>query len=173
MLTAPQQLRLGLASLWAFLTALSCQYLAFKTNGIDFSVFDFALHNTYAENFMYSPMLDCNQYGMHPSHILLPLAGLHGLFQSPWFLVLTHGVVLWCSILLLWQLSKRLLNNDVLATLLSYGFLTFTLTGRILNYGFHVELFYVPFGLWLALGWIENRPKIFLTKSFPTVASEK
>jgi uncharacterized membrane protein len=136
-------------------------FYAFKVSGLDFSVFDQALYNSANGNFMWSAMCDCNHFGIHPTYVLLPFIGAHAVFASPWLLIVLHAVLAWSAIWPLWLLARRYLPNEGLAVLVLIAYLANPWVGSIIGYGFHVEVFYLPAGLWFIWGWINSRPTVW------------
>jgi uncharacterized membrane protein len=154
---------LAAASLAAFLFCGVSHYLGFRLNGIDFSIFDWMLYNTNHRALMTSPACGgANHFGIHQTWVMLPLVPLHRLFQTPYLLIVTHAVVLWSAILPLWKLSCRYLKSEALGVLVVAAYLTNAWTGRILNYGFHNEVFFVPAGLFFVWGWVSERPRTWV-----------
>jgi uncharacterized membrane protein len=137
------------------LAVCSTRFLGFEVNGVDFSIFDWMLHNTTTGQFMYSPVCDCNHFGVHPTWLMLLLVPFHYIFQSPWLLVLVHAGALIFSLVLLRSLLNQFAiltqPSAVLATVLA--FFVSQHFGTITNYGFHPEIFYLPLGFWFLMWW--------------------
>ncbi|WP_141734873.1 DUF2079 domain-containing protein [Oligoflexus tunisiensis] len=155
---------LALASLLSFLATGVTHYLGLRLNGEDFSIFDWMLFNTNHREFMTSPICNmakpldvCHHFAIHPTYIMIPLALLHRIFEQPLFLIVLHSLALWSAIIPLRALARRFLQHDVLVVAVLLAYLGNCYVGSILNHGFHVEVFFVPFGLALLQAWVEQR----------------
>jgi uncharacterized membrane protein len=149
------------AALVLYLFRCILDFYAFKVSGLDFSIFDQALYNSVQGNFMWSAMCDCNHFGVHPTYVLIPFISAHAVFTSPWLLIILHAVVAWSAVWPLWQLARHYLPSEGLAVLVLIAYLANPWVGSIIGYGFHVEVFYLPAGLWFIWGWINSRPVIW------------
>ncbi len=152
---------LGLASLGALMTYQLFHFYSFNASGTDFTQCDRMLFNTNHGRFMYSPIYEVNYFGIHPSYIVLPLVPLHRLFESPVFLVVVTGLVLWAPIIPLWFLAKKSWNEwGALLALIAY------LTNRwvlvVIDGGFRPEVFYPLLGFSFLSGWISKNWRIWL-----------
>ncbi|HYX31571.1 MAG TPA: DUF2079 domain-containing protein [Oligoflexus sp.] len=155
---------LALASLLSFLATGVTHYLGLRLNGEDFSIFDWMLFNTNHREFMTSPICNmagpldvCHHFAIHPTYIMIPLSFLHRIFQQPLFLIAVHSLALWAAIIPLRALARRFLRHDVLTVGVLLAYLGNGYVGSILNHGFHVEVFFVPFGLCLMLALVERQ----------------
>ncbi len=130
----------------AFLKATLLDYFVFHVNGVDFSIYDLTMMNTLRGRFMES--FDGTPHmGVHSTYLLLGLLPLHAIFHHPIFSLLLEPILLASAAFPIWKLSENLRNSTRLAVLISY-FLS-TWVAKNLHYHFHVEVFYVPFFLWL------------------------
>jgi uncharacterized membrane protein len=159
----------GVASLLSFLATGVTHYLGLRLNGEDFSIFDWMLFNTNYREFMTSPICNmagpldvCHHFAIHPTYIMIPLAFLHRIFQEPLFLITVHSLALWAAIIPLRALARRYLHHDALVVAVLLAYLCNAYVGAILNHGFHVEVFYAPFGLALMQAWVERRKSIWV-----------
>lgn len=133
-----------------FLEALLLNYWGFNVHAADFSLFDHLIPNTARGRFF--QMSDgTSYYSQHAEHMMWLLYPFHRLFDSPYFLLLLHGIVLWAAGIPLWLLMRRLVPVPLWRVMLLFAFFNFNLVARILQYNFHVEVFYVPLLLWLFL----------------------
>jgi uncharacterized membrane protein len=155
---------LALASLLSFLATGVTHYLGLRLNGEDFSIFDWMLFNTNYREFMTSPICNmadpldvCHHFAIHPTYIMIPLAFLHRIFQEPLFLITVHSLALWAAIIPLRALARRFLKQDVLVVAVLLAYLCNAYVGSILNHGFHVEVFFIPFGLALMQAWVARQ----------------
>ncbi|HLT30295.1 MAG TPA: DUF2079 domain-containing protein [Myxococcaceae bacterium] len=146
----------AVALIW-LLTAQWLKYFAFAVNGIDFSIFDWMLHNTLNGRFMYSPIYEVNHFGVHPSYWMLLLVPLHALWPSPLMLTTVTALVVWGGCLPLWHLVRGRTGNGWLAWLACVAYLTCAYTGRILDGGFRPEVLYPLAGFTLLLAWERQR----------------
>ncbi|HET9238072.1 MAG TPA: DUF2079 domain-containing protein [Oligoflexus sp.] len=155
---------LALTSLLSFLATGVTHYLGLRLNGEDFSIFDWMLFNTNYREFMTSPICNmaaaldvCHHFAIHPTYIMIPLAFLHRIFEEPLFLITVHSLALWSAIIPLRALARHFLKHDVLVAAVLLAYLCNAYVGSILNHGFHVEVFFVPFGLALLRAWVARR----------------
>lgn len=162
-LTDYMQVKLSKKILNVFSASILISYLfasymhlyGFKLNGMDFSIFDWMLYNTSHREFMVAPLCNnCNHFGVHPSYIMLPLVYLHRLWTSPLMLQTVQALCAWGAGLILWRIAKWYMLGDLLALLLCIAFWTNSWTGSILITGFHLEVFYLPVGLYLVYAWL-------------------
>jgi uncharacterized membrane protein len=133
-----------------YLKAALLDYYSFSIHAIDFSIFDHLFPNTAQGRFMWSAACGpCNQLGVHASPILFALYPLHRLADDPLFLVLLHPVVLWSAAFPLYALLRepRVAPAHRIFALLAY--LNLPAVAGVLHYGFHVEVLYVPTGMWM------------------------
>ena len=144
-------------SLLAILCADLLRFYAFRVNAYDFSIFDQMLYFTRQGRFMYSTVRDCNHFAFYPNYWLIFLVPLHGLFSTPLFLVVLHGLVAWSGVFPLLKLAREYLKNDFLIALVIISYLTNAWMGRILRYSFHPEVFYLPLGLYFLYGWKKGK----------------
>ncbi len=148
---------LGLSAVF-FASAIT-KFTAYEVNGVDFSIFDWALHNTIRGHFMWSQFCNCNHFGVHPTWLFLGLVPLHFFWTSPWLLVLCHAFSLAVSLPLLKRLIKiREINlGDSEIFLVLTAVTASQALGSINNYGFHPETWYLPIGLWFLSSWFKDR----------------
>lgn len=155
---------LALSSFFSFLASGVTHYLGLRLNGEDFSIFDWMLFNTNHREFMTSPICNmagpldvCHHFAIHPTYIMIPLAFLHRIFQQPLFLIAVHSIAAWAAIIPLRALARRFLVHDLLVVAVLLAYLCNAFVGSILNHGFHVEVFYLPFGLAMLHAWVERQ----------------
>ncbi len=141
---------------WA-VAAQAMKYFAVSVNGVDFSIFDWMLHNTLDGRFMYSPIYDVNHFGVHPSYWMLLLVPLHALWPSPLLLTLVTALVVWGACLPLWRLVLGKTQSRWMAWLACLAYLTCAWTGRLLDGGFRPEVLYPLAGFTLLLAWERQR----------------
>jgi hypothetical protein len=146
----------AVALVW-ILFAQGMKYFAFAINGVDFSIFDWMLHNTLHGRFMYSPIYDVNHFGVHPSYWMLLLVPLHALWPSPLMLSAITGLVVWGACLPLWHLVHGRTRSGWMAWLACVAYLTCAWTGRIIDGGFRPEVLYPLAGFTLLLAWERQR----------------
>lgn len=128
-------------------------YGVFHVNGVDFSIYDHAMMNTLRGRFMES-FDGLKHMGVHSTYVLLGLLPLHASFHHPIFSLLLEPLLLASAAVPIWKLSAKLRGSTRIALLISY-FLS-TWVAKNLHYHFHVEVFYVPFFLWLHL-FVQNK----------------
>lgn len=144
-------------------------FWGFKLNGEDFSIFDWMLYNTNYREFMTSPICNmaeplgvCHHFAIHPTYILLPLAYLHSLFPSPILLILCHAFLVWVGLFPLKRLAQMFFDDPRMVFLVLWSYLANPYTGSLLNHGFHVEVFYVPLGLFFIVNFLLGSPKMWV-----------
>ncbi len=135
------------------------RYFAVNLNGIDFSIFDWMLVNTWRGNFMFSPLNGFSHFAIHPSWIFLPLVPLHALFMSPFFLLTIGPIILWLPAWPLWKLCKLKGLSDLDSGLIVLAYLTTPFVDFIVNTGFRIESF-IPLGIFTFLYFWEKRNTI-------------
>lgn len=137
-----------------FISSVS-KFNNFEVNGLDFSVFDWMLHNTVNGRFMWSPFCECNHFGVHPTWLFLTLVPLHAIFSSPWLLVFFHALSLALALPLLKRLMKSIVPfiQDEEIVLFLAAITVSQAFGSIANYGFHPENWYIPLGIWFLITW--------------------
>ena len=147
-------------SLLSFIGCSFSHFLGLKLNGEDFSIFDWMLYNTNYHQFMTSPICNmaeplgvCQHFAIHPTYIMIPFAYLHRIFPNPSLLILVHSLTLWSAIFPLRRIAKLYLEHDILVLAVLLAFLSNAYVGSILNHGFHVEVFFIPLGLWFIHTW--------------------
>ena len=140
---------------------LGCQvtnFAALEVNGIDFSIFDWMIHNAHSGKGMFSPIYGVNHLGVHPTWLLYLWVPLHALVDTPWWLVVSNALVLWLGALPLLGLARALALPRAVAFLALVAYLTNPWLGRLLDGGFRPESLYPAAGLFLALAWVKQRP---------------
>lgn len=138
---------------------------AVRLNGEDFSIFDWMLYNTNHRTFMTSPICNmasslgvCHHFGVHPTYVMVPLAWLHRLWTSPLMLQTVHAFAIGCALIPMVRIGRYYTDNLRLVLFVTIALATNVFTGSLLNHGFHPEVFYLPFGFWFIVGWIEEKP---------------
>lgn len=161
----------ALIALFLFSYVITCftYFYAVRLNGEDFSIFDWMLYNSNHREFMTSPICNmaapldvCHHFGVHPNYVMVPLAWLHRLWTSPLMLQTVHAFAMGLSLIPLVRLSRFYTKNLFLVALVCIAFATNVFTGSLVNHGFHPEVFYLPFGLWFIVGWVERKNGLWL-----------
>jgi Predicted membrane protein (DUF2079) len=139
---------------------LGCQvtnFAALEVNGVDFSIFDWMIHNAHSGKGMFSPIYGVNHLGVHPTWLLYLWVPLHALVDSPWWLVVSNALVLWLGTFPLLQLARALALPRAVGFLAALAYLTNPWLGRLLDGGFRPESLYPVAGLFLALAWVKQK----------------
>jgi uncharacterized membrane protein len=124
-------------------------YFAFEINAVDFSIFDHLIPNTARGQFMVSAACSgCNQFGHHSMPLMLLLYPLHRLFDHPLLFVTLHPIALAASLVPAWSIARSRLDRPIHALLAWLVLPLLPWMAAIQNYGFHLEVFYLPFLLW-------------------------
>ena len=131
------------------------KFNAFEFNGVDFSVFDWMLHNSINGHFFWSPVCECNHFGVHPTWLMTILIPLHYVWQSPWLLVISHALSLAVSLPLITHMLRLKMStlSDIQIALILCAVTASQFIGSVTNYGFHYEVWYIPLGIWLLNAW--------------------
>ena len=135
------------------------RYFAVALSGIDFSIFDWMLVNTWRGNFMFSPLNGFNHFAIHPSWVFLPLVPLHAFFMHPLFLLTVGAIILWLPAWPLWKLCKHKSLSDLDAGLITLAYLTTPFIDFVVNTGFRIESF-LPLGFFTFLYFWETRNRL-------------
>ena len=151
----------GSATLSWLAVALYARW-SFRLNGLDYSIFDWMLASSSRGHFMWAPLCSCNHFLLHPSYWMLLLWPLHRLCNSSYLLQLVHVAVMLLALVPLWHLSHHYLATTWQRALLLALYLTHAWSGALLDYGFHIEVFYLPAGLTLAWGWVSRRQPLLI-----------
>lgn len=157
---------------WAFAALAACSAVSLLTNqlfkfhdftasGRDFPIFDRMLFETNHGRFMYAPTVELNHFGIHPNHVLVLLAPLHRVFETPLLLVTVTFAALWGGVVPLWLLARHLWNEGA-ALLAAAAYLTNPWLAGVLDGGFHPEVLYPLAGLLFLLGWVRERPRLWI-----------
>ena len=145
-----------------FVSSGLMHYWAFSLNAHDFSMFDTALHNTGEGRFMFNAINNDYVFATHSFFVLIPLALLHTIFSSPYLLIVTHALTIAGSAVCLFFLARKYLPSDFFAVIAVWAYVFSPWVGRIANYGFHPEVFYLLFGFLFALGWMSKNHRLWI-----------
>lgn len=151
------EVALAAASLGFFLACQATRFLAADVNGIDFSIFDWMIHNAHLGKGMFSPIYGVNHLGVHPTWLLYLWVPLHAAWDSPWWLVISNALVLWAGLFPLRWLVRALGLSPAWGLLAAFAWLTNPWLGRLVDGGFRPESLYPAAGLLLALAWVKGR----------------
>jgi uncharacterized membrane protein len=136
-------------SFWVLLVLISVWYLILKyrqhwslhTYAYDLSLFDYALTNTVAGNFMYTPLLGRNFFSEHFSPVLLFLVPLYTVISGPLVLLTVQALATAAAAVPLFILGKREYGDRAWAAGLALVYLNYHMVARCLLYDFHFEMF--------------------------------
>lgn len=142
---------------WLQLVALSW-FLAFRVNGVDFSIFDWMLESTHRGRLGYSPIYEVNHFGVHSSFILLLWVPLHELVHTPLWLVVSAPLVVWMGVFPLRRLVRLACGgpHGALELIAVLAWVGNPWMARSLHAGFRPELLLPLLSLWFLVGWIER-----------------
>jgi uncharacterized membrane protein len=130
-----------------FIKICVLNYYSFNVNATDFSIFDYMIPNTARGHFMQS-MTGLNHFGVHSTPLLFLLYPFHRLCNHPLFFVVLHAVVLASSGIPLALIAKNRLRAGIHQVMILIAFYHFGFVGQLLQYNFHIEVFYVPLFFW-------------------------
>ncbi len=150
-------------------------FFGLRLNGVEFSVFDWALESTHHGRLGYTPLGDLNHFGVHGSFILLLWVPLHELWDSPLWLVVSAGLVVWLGLFPLRRLV-RLSNggpHGALELAAAVAWLANPWTGSALQAGFRPELLFPLLTLWVLVGWIERNGEILWLAGLALLATRE
>ncbi len=156
--------------LFVFLKVTALNFMTYKVVDVDFSYFDMMIANFMRGKDWFSSACNCNHFGVHSTYIFYLLAPFHRLFNSPWFLVLLHGVTLWSTIIPLKKLMTKANLTPIFQVIICFAFFNFFATSHILKYSFHMEVFFVPFFLWLFYFFEQSKWRSYYLMVFLTLA---
>ncbi|MGB0454941.1 MAG: DUF2079 domain-containing protein [Bacteriovoracaceae bacterium] len=115
----------------------------------DYSLFDLMLKNYWENGTWHTEACDCNHFGYHTNYIFYILTWVHWVFKSPLFMNILQGIVIMTGIFPLKSLMRSFKIPPVESFLFCLLYLNYVQFSIILKYNFHVEIFYIPFFLWL------------------------
>jgi uncharacterized membrane protein len=138
--------------LFIFVKICLLNYFDFLVNATDFSIYDFMIPNTARGRFMQS-MTGFDHFGTHSTPILFLVYPFHRFFNSPYFSLILHGILLWSASIPLYLILKSRIKAPIHRLLILLTFFHFSYVGQILQYNYHIEIFYTPLFFWLFYFW--------------------
>ncbi len=118
------------------------EYLAVEINFIPFSFYSYMLYYFFEGKLNYTYLL--HDY-YHLNHILYFLAPLWKIFQSPFVLVASYGVIAAAAIFPLYGIARKKLEDSLLAFVIAFLYLNYRYLQNVLRMNFSVEIFYPLF----------------------------
>lgn len=138
----------GVVGLVLTLRVVLAQYQALAINAWDFSVFELPIQRTLSAGLLYSPFDHRSFLGTHASYVLLAFVPLYAIAASHYWLLLAQAAAIALAAAVGSVLFADLLDDTVSGGLLGLAFLLNSYTAKIVQYTFHVEVFY-PLGIFL------------------------
>jgi len=150
----------GGSALFLFRVVLS-RYDALEVNAWDFSVYEFAVRSSGAATVLFSPLEGRSQLGTHASYLLFFFTPFYKLWSTHFWLLAAHVAAIAGAVVAAFAVCRRIIRDDLAALLVAVAFLLNTYTAKMVQYVFHVEVFY-PVCLFLtALGVVRKKPAVF------------
>ncbi len=123
-----------------------CQHYSFRTTTCDLSMYDYALHNTFHGNFMYTPVLGRSYFSEHLAPILLLLVPFYKFFSGEVFLLVLECFFVAGAAVPLYYLMSITSRDKVLSLLVCLLYLNSRYMLLGLEFDFHHEMLF-PFML--------------------------
>ena len=124
------------------------EYRALAVNAWDFSVFELPIQRTLSAGLLYSPFDHRSFLGTHASYVLLAFVPLYAIVASHYWLLFAQAAAIALAAAVGSVLFADLLDDTVAGGLLGLAFLLNSYTAKIVQYTFHVEVFF-PLGIFL------------------------
>jgi uncharacterized membrane protein len=151
----------GVASLFLCRVVFG-QWMSLDINAWDTGVlFDGPIFETLAGRPFYCALIERSALSLHGSYLLLAFVPLYAIAASPVWLLAAHAAAIAAAAALSFLLFRRMLSDDLAAAFVAAGFLLNTYTARIAQYGFHLEVFYLPALFLLLYAYAARRPALF------------
>ena len=121
-------------------------YLEFRVPAVDFSIFDWMIPSSRWSEWMSSPVIGGkSHFSIHSTPILLLFIPFHNFFESPYFLLTLHALVISLGIAIIYFLSLKFIASKERALFFALACFYSASIGKLLMYHFHIEVFYLPF----------------------------
>ncbi len=130
------------------------EYLAVEINFLPFSFFDYMLYYYFHGHIHFTGLLH-NYY--HVNNILFLFAPFWKIFQSPWLLVLSHGVIGALSVFPLYIFAKEKFRESLPALFTAILYLNYRYLQNVLQMNFCPEIFYPLFIFWTVASAIKGQ----------------
>lgn len=146
------------------------EYYNFQLSSVDFAHFDYTVWNTIkgrilelsiGEDYLYYK----NLLGNHFSPLLMLFSLFHFITESHIWLPFTQAFILAFSLIPLYKLANKYLNNIYYSFYFSLAFIYSKFFTRIIKYEFHLEIIYIPLLLIFFMSFDKLKKK-FTSKSF-------
>jgi Predicted membrane protein (DUF2079) len=142
---------------------VTAKFSALEVNAWDFSnFFDRPIESVLHGRVLYSEVLGGSILGDHFRPLLFLFVPLYAVKATPMWLLLLQAAAVSAAMVVLFHLTRRLTSDDFTSILIVTAFALNSYTAKVLQYVFHLEIFY-PFAiLLLILGYTERRWALFL-----------
>jgi uncharacterized membrane protein len=157
----PAELLLFVSSAAFVLRVILSRYNALEVNAWDFSVYELAVWRFTSSPVLFSPMEGRSQLGTHASYLLFVFPPLYRLLSTHLWLLMAHAAAIAAAVTVAFAACRRILKDDLAAVLVAVALLANTYTAKIVQYVFHVEVFYPVLVLLVAYGAIEKKSVLF------------
>lgn len=130
------------------LRVVLAQYAALAVNAWDFSAFELPVQRTLTAGLLYSPFEHRSFLGTHASYLLVVFVPLYAIVQSHYWMLIAHAISIALAAAFGSILFAEILDDNVAGGLVGLAFLLNSYTAKIVQYPFHIEVFY-PLGVFL------------------------
>ncbi len=144
------------------LRVILSRYYALEVSAWDFSVYELAVRSFTSSPVLFSPMEGRFQLGTHASYLLFLFPPLYRLWSTHLWLLAAHAAATAAAVAVAFAVCRRILKDDLAALVVALSFLANTYTAKMVQYVFHVEVFYPVSILLVTYGVPEKRPVVFL-----------
>jgi uncharacterized membrane protein len=166
-------LLIGIVLFWIVLT----RFQSGQINAVDFTVyFDRPTFQTWQGRPMFVETADAagfsnrSQFAVHAYWIMVPLAGLYGIWATPMWLLALSVLAIVAGSYHVVRIVAQLGAGGVVAAAAGLAFVLNANTARVLNYGFHAEVLYAWFVPWLISAGLSRDRRGFLLATLACVS---
>jgi uncharacterized membrane protein len=143
------RLPLLMALVWGtvFAAFALARHQRLNSSAFDLGIKAQVIWNTWQGDWFASSIEVSNYLGDHVQFIFLLLAPLFGLWNDPQILLIAQAILLAAGALPLYRITKRRLNDELLAGVFTAVYLLYPLLGFVNRFDFHPVVFTIPFFL--------------------------
>lgn len=140
------------------------QWMSLDINAWDTGILsDGPVYETLSGRPLYCVLIGQSVLSLHGSYLLLIFVPLYAIAASALWLLAAQAAAIAAAAAVSFLLFRRTLRDDLCAALLAAGFLLSAQTAKIAQYGFHLEVFYLPALFLLLYAYAARRPALFVT----------
>lgn len=166
-------LGVGACLFWIVMT----RFQSGQINAVDFTVyFDRPTFQTWQGRPMFVETADAigfsnrSQFAVHAYWVMLPIAALYAIWASPVWLLALSVVAVVAGGSYVVRAVQHLGTSGVIACAAGVAFVLNANTARLLNYGFHAEVFYAWFVPWLISAGLAGNRRAFLVATLACIS---